>query len=237
MSALHLSPPLPDTRVLPTRLTMIPTVNRGRRRGVGQSNINPTTIWDPQHGWNINSPGSTAGPAVYQAPQVIPPPACTQDTQPGGAAFSSGCIAQLLATQQQNLAAGTAANYNVDLQNCLNTFPQPPDCYQRTFGLTLPGTTGGASGDIANAAALLGDPAAAALAAEGAHNPPTPTPQPQAPTPTPQTQSPSTGGGTTQQPSGGVTTGGGGTTNPIPTWYWIAGLAAAGLLIFVAVQK
>lgn len=114
-----------------------------RRAGLSDSNINPTTIWTPQTGFNVSG-GGGSGPAVFVAPAVIPSPACTLDTQPGGAAFSDACIAQVLANQQANMQARNNANYNVDLQNCLNTYPQPPDCYQRTFGLT---PTGGYTSD------------------------------------------------------------------------------------------
>jgi hypothetical protein len=115
-----------------------------RRAGLGDSNINPTTIWTPSGGFNFNTPGASSGPAVFQAPTTVPVPACSLDTQPGGAAFSSACIAQVLAAQQQNMQLGNNANYNVDLANCLNTYPQPPDCYTRTFGLT---PTGGFTSD------------------------------------------------------------------------------------------
>ena len=127
-------------------------------------------------------------PAVFVQPAVIPTPACASDTQPGGSAFSDVCQQLIQAAEQANITARTNANYNVDLQNCLSQFPQPTDCYQRTFGLTLPGTTGGATGDLANAPQLLGDPAAQALAAEAAHTPAIP-PNPIPPT-TPQTKTP-----------------------------------------------
>lgn len=113
-------------------------------RGIGADpGVNVTTIWTPQTGFNVSG-GGGSGPAVFVQPSVVPVPACTQDTRPGGAAFSDACIAQVLAAQQQNMQLRNQANYNVDLQNCLNTFPQPPDCYTRTFGLT---PTGGYTSD------------------------------------------------------------------------------------------
>ena len=115
-----------------------------QRRGIGADpGVNVTTIWTPQTGFNVSG-GGGSGPAVFVQPSVVPVPACTQDTRPGGAAFSDACIAQVLAAQQQNMQLRNQANYNVDLQNCLNTFPQPPDCYTRTFGLT---PTGGYTSD------------------------------------------------------------------------------------------
>ena len=121
---------------------------RGGFRGLGldPSAINPTTIWTPSTGF-LSTPGditSGTSSATYQAPAVVPVPSCSLDTRPGGAAFSDACIAQVLAAQQQNMQLRNNANYAVDLQNCLNTFPQPPDCYSRTFGLT---PTGGYTSD------------------------------------------------------------------------------------------
>lgn len=108
-----------------------------QRRGLGDgSSINSTTIWTPQTGFLT---GGGAAPAVYQAPSAVAVPACSQDTRPGGAAFSDACIAQVLAAQQTRFQLANNANYSVDLTNCLNTFPQPPDCYSRTFGLTPAG--------------------------------------------------------------------------------------------------
>jgi hypothetical protein len=187
--------------------------------------------------------GGSSGPAVFQAPTVIPPPACSSDTQPGGAAFSSACIAELLAYQQQNMQSLNNANYAVDLENCLSTYPQPTDCYQRTFGLT---PTGGFTSDAG------AGPGGSTLILDANGNPvtntpallhapvPTPAPTP-TPTPTPQTQN--TGGGSTAQKVADQLTGGGSTPTPTTpatsntTLYWIAGLAAAGVLLFVAVNK
>ncbi len=109
------------------------------------SNINPTTIWTPTTGF-LASPGVVtptdinAGTSTYQAPSLLGPPACafgpTMDT--------SECQAQVQANQQHDLGLRNLSNYNVDLYNCLNTFPQPTDCNQRTFGLTpVGGFTGG----------------------------------------------------------------------------------------------
>jgi hypothetical protein len=216
-----------------------------RRFGMGvDPGLNVTTMWTPSGGFDFNSPGASSGPAVYQAPTVIPPPACSQDTQPGGTAFSSACIDQLLKTQQANMQLATNANYAVDLQNCLNTYPQPPDCYQRTFGLTLPNSTGGTNVDMPNAPQLLGDPAAQALAAEAApHANAPPAPHPPTPPPTQAATPPaSTSPGTsTAQKVSDALTGGKTSTPSTPsdnsTLYWIVGLAAAATLIYAAVNR
>lgn len=182
--------------------------------------------------------GGGNAPAVFQAPTVIPTPACAFSSD-AATADSEACQRLVRAANDQNIANNTAANYDVFLQNCLNTVPQPPDCYQRTFGLTLPGTTGGTAVDIPNAAALLGDPAAKALAAEGAHtNAPAP--------PAPPVTHAATGG---PDPLAGKTTPSNGTTggsssgssldktgivvtSPVsPALYWIGGLAAVAVLI------
>jgi hypothetical protein len=85
------------------------------------------------------SQGGSAPAAVYQAPAVIPPPACSQDTQPGGAAFSAACIAQLLATEQQNMQLANNANFAVDYQNCVAQGISPAECGAHTYGLTPAG--------------------------------------------------------------------------------------------------
>lgn len=114
-----------------------------QRRGIGADpGVNVTTIWTPQTGFNVS--GGGGGGAAYVAPAVIANPACLQDTSPGGTAFSDACQTQLRQVQQQRMQLANNANYNVDLANCLNTFPQPPDCYTRTFGLT---PTGGYTSD------------------------------------------------------------------------------------------
>lgn len=120
------------------------------------SPINPTTIFTPSTGFlstpgDITSgqiqPASSGGPGLYVTTPTssqLPPPACSQDTRPGGAAFSDACIALDLANQAANMGQSNLASYNIDLLNCLHTYPQPPDCYQRTFGLTpVGGYTGG----------------------------------------------------------------------------------------------
>ena len=98
----------------------------------------------------------TSAPPTYVPPVQVAVPACIQDTRPGGAAFTQECQQQLMAAQQQNMAAGSAANYDVDRANCETAWaandaryaalglPRPPnDCALRTFGLTLPGSSGG----------------------------------------------------------------------------------------------
>jgi hypothetical protein len=131
------------------------------------------------------APVYSGAPAVYQAPTPVAVPACTQDTRPGGAAFSDACIAQLLAAQQQNMAAGTAANYSVDRANCENAWVEndaryasmglarpPNDCGQRTYGLTLPGTSGGTNILTPNAQQILDPGYTGPVAPAGASNPP-----------------------------------------------------------------
>src|SRR5260221_655114 len=76
-------------------------------------------------------------PASYVPPTHIPVPACAFG--PAATADSAECQRQVMAVQQQNFQIDNNANYAVDLANCLNTFPQPPDCYSRTFGLTPAG--------------------------------------------------------------------------------------------------
>jgi len=87
-----------------------------RRGGMGQSNINPTTIWTPQTGF-LNTPGTLTGgyqnqpqvTSVYDVPGLLlPAPDCTQAS--GGAFVSSECVDQALAVQQQNFARTAAYN-------------------------------------------------------------------------------------------------------------------------------
>jgi hypothetical protein len=78
-------------------------------------------------------------PAVYQAPTPVSVPACSQDTRPGGAAFSAACIAQVLAAQQQNFQLANNANFVVDYTNCVNSGLSPAVCGSRTYGLTPAG--------------------------------------------------------------------------------------------------
>lgn len=128
------------------------------RGGLGQSNVNPTTIWTPSTGFlsqtgNINS-GTT--PPVFVAPVQTAAPACSSG--PAATADSAACIAQLLANQQQNMNAQNAANYDYDLETCEanyneNIAPDQADgitpgantCSTDTFGLT-PTVSGGYSG-------------------------------------------------------------------------------------------
>jgi len=98
-------------------------------------------------------------PATYVAPPSIPVPACSQDTRPGGAAFSAECIAQVQAAQQARMAADNQANRAVFVANCnrdweanavryreLGMEVPPNDCEYRGYGQTLPGTTGSYTG-------------------------------------------------------------------------------------------
>src|SRR6185369_4054574 len=117
-------------------------------RGLGSDpSINVTTIWTPTYGF-LDTPGvapidNSGGTSSYQSPTLLGAPACSKDANPF-VANSAECIAQLLANQQHDMGQANLANYNVDLYNCLNTFPQPTNCYERTFGLTpVGGYTGG----------------------------------------------------------------------------------------------
>ncbi len=141
------------------------------------------------------------------------------------------------------MAAHTAANYNVDLQNCLNTFPQPPDCYERTFGLTLPNSTGGTNILTPNAGVLLGPDVAAAAAAKAAMDAaaavaakPAATTSPTS-TPAPGAQTPQT----TTQTSGGSGAPGGSTSGAsVPsdkTIYWILGGGTLAVILFFMVTR
>lgn len=185
-----------------------------------------------------------AAPAVYQAPAVIPTPACVQDTQPGGAAFSDACQAELQRVQQANLAAHTGANYTVDLSNCNSNWaendaryasfglPRPPNtCNEDTFGLTLPGTTGGTNALIPDAAALLG-PAAAANAAAAAANIVASggTPAASAPASVPQSSTPAAGGSLSSGAGGSAS----GSSSILP---WALGAAAVLALVFAVANR
>ncbi len=86
-----------------------------------------------------SAPVSSGAPAVYQGYTPFAVPDCTQDTRPGGAAFSSACIAQLLAAQQKNMQLANNANFVVDYTNCVNQGIAPADCASRTYGLTPAG--------------------------------------------------------------------------------------------------
>ncbi len=119
---------------------MRPMYRRAGFAGLGQDpSINPTTIWTPSGGFNFATPGGSGGPAVYQAPTSVAVPTCSQDTQPGGAAFSSACIAQVLAAQQQNMQLANNANFVVDYTNCVSGGNSPAVCASRTYGLTPAG--------------------------------------------------------------------------------------------------
>jgi hypothetical protein len=116
---------------------MRPMYRRAGFAGLGADpSINATTIWTPSGGF-VQGGGSPA--AVYQAPTSVAVPACSQDTRPGGAAFSSACIAQLLAAQQQNMQLANNANFVVDYANCVGQGLSPATCASRTYGLTPAG--------------------------------------------------------------------------------------------------
>ena len=111
---------------------------------VSTSAVNPTTL--PQY-----------APAVYEAPAVIAPPACSSSPDPN-TSDSAACIALLLQYQQQNMNAANAANYDVDITNCQTAWTEnnaayaadgiqgPANtCANDQFGLT-PTVSGGYTG-------------------------------------------------------------------------------------------
>ena len=132
-------------------------------RGLGApSNINPTTIWTPQSGYNVGG-GSTA----YQAPAQVAVPACASSPD-ANTADSAECQAQLMAAQRQNLAADTGANLTVDQNVCESNYaenaaayaalgisPPPNTCMEQTYGLVPADTTGGVNILAGNATQYL----------------------------------------------------------------------------------
>lgn len=199
---------------------------------MGQSNINPTTIWTPQTGF-LNQPGTlTAGyqyqpqvTSVYDVPGLLLPALdCTQAN--GGAFVSSSCVDQNDAIQKENFARTAAYNAGtLKLPTTPATTPAAPNTAPTTPGVcTQP--------DYFNAAGVCIDPWTS-LPIPGVPNkiPPAGTPK-ATPPQTGGTTAASTnaGGGTDKVP---VTT----TSAVNPMLYWIAGLAAASLLIYVAVNK
>jgi hypothetical protein len=135
--------------------------------------VNATTIWTPSGGWT-----GGGGAAVYQAPSVPPLPACTQDTQPGGAAFSQACIDALQKRQQGIFQANNNANFQVDYTNCVNQGLDPSVCASRTYGLTpAGGYTSDAGAGPAGSQLILdanGNPVPPAGSNPPAPHPPTP---------------------------------------------------------------
>jgi len=162
-------------------------------------------------------------PATYVAPAPVPVPSCATTPDPATGEYfgadSAECQALLDKAEQARLAAGTAANYSVDLQNCLNTIPRPPDCYQRTFGLTLPGTTGGTNTLLANAQAILDPNYKGPVAAVDPH------------TGEPPVTKPATGGTTSKTPANGGATPPPSGDSPHELLYWTIGLGVLGILI------
>jgi hypothetical protein len=98
---------------VPIRLPRSP---RRWRFGIGDGNINSTTIWTPTTGF-LNQPGTlTAGyqyqpqvTSVYDVPGLLlPAPDCVQAS--GGAFVSAACVDKALAVQQQNFQRTAAYN-------------------------------------------------------------------------------------------------------------------------------
>jgi hypothetical protein len=121
-----------------------PRMFRGRNLGrMGQSNINPTTIWTPATGF-LNQPGTlTQGyqyqpqvTSVYDVPGLLLPALdCTQAN--GGAFVSSACVDQNDAIQQENFARTAAYN--------AGTLKLPAATPPVTTPITTPATTTPAS--------------------------------------------------------------------------------------------
>ncbi len=157
-----------QVQLRPARARFHPLMRRAGMRGLGldPSSINPTTIWTPTTGY-LGTAGdlSTAlTPATYVPPGYVPVPACAS----GPTMFTQECIDQVLAAQQANMALATSANYDVFRANCETDWyanaqrytdlglPVPVnDCAQRTYGLTLPGTTGSSVALLPDAQAIL----------------------------------------------------------------------------------
>lgn len=120
-----------------------------RNPGLGQSNINSTTIWTPSGGYGGG--GSTA----YVAPTMTPAPACSSG--PPGTSDSAECIALLLATQQGNMQAANKANYTSDEGTCNANFAE--NAAQRaSLGLpALPNTCGSNTFDLVPTGGYTGD--------------------------------------------------------------------------------
>ena len=128
-----------ELNLRPPALRFHPLMPRRRGfAGLGQSNINPTTIWTPSGGFVAGG----GAPAVYQAPAVIPTPACASG--PAATADSAACIAAVLAAQQQNMQGANNANFTVDYTDCVGQGINPATCAARTYGLT---PTGGYTSD------------------------------------------------------------------------------------------
>ncbi len=199
-----------------------------RRRGVGQSNINPTTIWTPQTGF-LNTPGTLANgyqfqpqvTSVYDVPGLLLPYQTCIDAE-GGSAGSEACVNQNLATEAENFKR--TAEYNA------GTLKLPAGTPPPTPPPPTPVTTGVCSQpNFFNASGVCVDP----FFGRAIPGVPTKTPAPPPTTP---------GGSTAQKVADTLTGGGGSTSTPTSpatsnsTLYWIAGLAAAGLLLY-AVTK
>jgi hypothetical protein len=209
--------------------------------------------------------------ATYTAPTNLQTPSNCIDPASGLPFFTPDCVNANLAIEAANQAKDDAANRTVFVQDCNNAWalnktqyealglPVPPnDCAYRTYGQTLPGTTGGTtaylpgtpqavidwrtadpSGGVMNA----WDPSSAQTLAtfhappapSGSPSPaPGPTTAPTAGAPAPRATAPSGG----SAPAGALTTGGGAATGE---WYkkpvvLIGGAALVAFLIWKANQ-
>jgi hypothetical protein len=98
--------------------------------------INKTTMWTPSGGFVGSGGGAPA--AVYQAPAVVPNPACSNDPNPY-VSSSPACVDQLQKVQQQRFQLANNANFQVDYTNCVGQGLDPATCAARTYGLTPAG--------------------------------------------------------------------------------------------------
>jgi hypothetical protein len=155
---LNLRPPVPRFHPLDRRGRLM----LAGLRGLGASNVNPTTIWTPQSGYNVGG-GSTS----YQAPAQVAVPACASSSD-ANTADSAACQEQLMAAQTQNLAADTGANLTVDQNICESNYaenasayaalgitPPPNTCMEETYGLVPADSTGGVNILAGNATQYL----------------------------------------------------------------------------------
>jgi hypothetical protein len=104
-----------------------------------------------------SSSGPAPAPGVYVAPTLTAAESCVDPL--GNPKFTPDCVNRNLVTEAANQAKLDAANRSVFVQNCNRDWqmnaqqyqalgmPVPPnDCDYRTYGQTLPGTTGGSTG-------------------------------------------------------------------------------------------
>lgn len=243
---------------------MIPTPNRSRGRRFGMlGDVSPwlysappgivtytktpyVTQTDSSTGQSYTTGGAVIYPNAapssvspsYQAPALIPAPACTQEA--GGAFVSADCVDKALAVEAQNLQLLNDANRKVFVQNCLNAGNSAADCAARTYGQTPAG--GFTSDAFTQGGQYLENSAGHFVGAEPPLTPSTPAAPPvKSPA---SSSAPATGGGSQSTAeklaAQGSSKSGSGAGTPAASdnsaLYWIAGLAAVAVLV-VAVSK